>query len=465
MEINKLSRIHLSIHLLLTLVVSMTLFTSFMIWYTLNSSEKLNLIQTRNEEIVRLQGQITHYDEVLTMSARMAAATGDKQWEQRYRSFEPLLDMAIKKLIILQPNQIGFANETDEANTKLVEMENKAFLLTKEKKQKAALDVLFSVEYEKQKEIYSHGVLKVYKKIAVAIKQESENYKSIINYLKLSLVLLISVTCFGWGYIVMKVRGANRSLRMLNEELDQKVKEQTENLVHSFKMSSIGEMAAGIAHEINNPLTIISATCSFLKSSVNKNNLTNEKLVSSIDKIEKTIVRMTKIIQGLKNVSRDSSEEEFASVLLRDLMTDVVSVCSEKFYNNGVQLLIDLNDPVYDQSFDCRRVQMSQIFINLLGNSFDAIENLPEKWSKIECLDVDGQLIFKVIDSGHGISKEIQEKIFLPFFTTKPVGKGTGLGLSLSISIIRDHAGTFLIDNQCPNTCFVITLPKKRKAW
>ena len=275
MEINKITRNHFSIHLLLSIVVSMTLFTSFMIWYTLSSSEKLNIVQTKNEEIVRLQGQITHYDEVLTMSARMAAATGDEQWEQRYKKFEPLLDSAIKNLIILQPNQIGFANLTDEANTKLVKMENKAFALTKEKKLQAALEVLFSSEYIKQKDIYSQGVLEVYKKIAEAIMRESEINKNNIKYLKLSLFLLISVTCFGWFFIIMKVRISNKTLRSLNDQLDQKVKEQTEKLVHSFKMSSIGEMAAGIAHEINNPLTIISTTCSFIKISVQKNSLTN----------------------------------------------------------------------------------------------------------------------------------------------------------------------------------------------
>jgi C4-dicarboxylate-specific signal transduction histidine kinase len=111
---------------------------------------------------------------------------------------------------------------------------------------------------------------------------------------------------------------------------------------------------------------------------------------------------------------------------------------------------------------DCRAVQVSQVIINLLSNSMDAIDHLSEKWIKlsIRALD-DNTVLIKVRDSGHGIPNDVVEKMMNPFFTTKAVGKGTGLGLSISLGIIDEHKGKLyyqLVDN---HTEFVIELPMK----
>lgn len=244
---------------------------------------------------------------------------------------------------------------------------------------------------------------------------------------------------------------------------ERKVMTQQEALIQSAKMGALGEMAGGIAHEINNPLTIISTTCSFLKKLIAQDKLDPAVATKCLDQINSTILRMAKIIQGLKTVSRDTSSEEFSAVKLRDLMDDCLGLCTEKFKEHGVHLIVDLKDPVFDGFIECRRVQMSQIFINLLGNAFDAVEHLEEKWVRVECRQLSGNVEFRIIDSGAGIPKDIQQKVFQPFFTTKPVGKGTGLGLSLSISIVKAHDGEFKIDDSNPNTCFIISLPDHRK--
>lgn len=231
------------------------------------------------------------------------------------------------------------------------------------------------------------------------------------------------------------------------------------------KLASLGEMAGGIAHEINNPITIISASAHIMKKMIAKGTIDNDKLLKQVDDVEKTVFRISKIINGLRNVSRDATSEEFADCNLLDIMTDTLSISNEKFKAHGIDLKIDLSDPVFRTEFSCLRVQLSQVFFNLFGNSYDAIEGQKGAWIEITAsVSADQWLIVRCKDSGHGIPKEIQSKIFQPFYTTKEIGKGTGLGLSLSNSIVTRHGGTFTIDNECENTCFVVMLPLKRRV-
>ena len=131
-------------------------------WYSYSSFQKSRVTRERDFRIEQLRGRIVHLDEVLTMSARMAAATGDPRWEQRYRGFEPKLDAAIKEAIELAPEAYSgeAAAQTDAANIRLVEMENRAFELVRRGRAEQARGVLFSDEYEKQKQIYAQGMIR-----------------------------------------------------------------------------------------------------------------------------------------------------------------------------------------------------------------------------------------------------------------------------------------------------------------
>lgn len=230
---------------------------------------------------------------------------------------------------------------------------------------------------------------------------------------------------------------------------------------HNEKLAALGEMAGGIAHEINNPIAIIGASSNIIQKLVNKGVTDPEKYLKCTQEIDKTIIRITKIIVGLKNVSRDTSNEDFSKCSIGEILNETLAICTEKFTYYGVQIIYNQNDPVFKTELPCLRVQLSQVFFNLLGNSLDAIEKLPSPWVKITASIEGENLVIKLTDAGSGIPLEIQDKILQPFFTTKEIGKGTGLGLSLSNAIIGKHNGTFTIDNNCPNTCFVISLPLK----
>lgn len=229
-------------------------------------------------------------------------------------------------------------------------------------------------------------------------------------------------------------------------------------LIESSKFATLGEMAAGIAHEINNPLTIIKGKADQISLSISKNNLDLEKLKIEIDKISSTAQRIAKIINGLRSFSRDSSNEPFANTELAKVIEDSVSMCFEKFKSRGVKFM---HSVPLSLMVECRPIQLSQVILNLLNNAFDAALSQSDKWIHLDVTEHNDLVKITVTDCGQGIPEASAKKLMMPFFTTKDIGKGTGLGLSISKGIIDDHKGRLYYDHLSANTRFVIELPKK----
>ena len=229
-------------------------------------------------------------------------------------------------------------------------------------------------------------------------------------------------------------------------------------LFESSKLSALGEMAAGFAHEINNPLTIINGKLSVTKRIVSKDEVDKEMAIRNIEACLEAVKRISKIITGLKNLSH-SDTNEFESILIKDLIEDPIVMANLKIHGKGIEFRIDVTS-VENELIRCNRVQISQVLINLLNNSIYEIESNVNPWISLKIESNESGFKFIVMDCGTGIPLKGQEKIFNPMFTTKPIGIGTGLGLSISKSIIEKHQGTLLINNKCPNTCFEITIPK-----
>lgn len=232
---------------------------------------------------------------------------------------------------------------------------------------------------------------------------------------------------------------------------------------HAAQLASLGEVSGGIAHEINNPLATISLLAMTIQRKIKKGNLQESETLEIANKIDKTVRRITKIVEGLKNFSREASDMPFEETTVQDFLQEVEVLYKEKFSSGGVEYIVETSDEVLAKSFYCRSIQLSQVFINLINNAYNAISYLPEKWIKVEIIESDGFLWISVIDSGRGIDKKIANKIFQPFFTTKEVGKGTGLGLSISKGIIEDHEGSLTLDPDSKNTKFVIKIPFNKK--
>lgn len=241
------------------------------------------------------------------------------------------------------------------------------------------------------------------------------------------------------------------------------VLEQQESMVNSSRLSALGEMAAGIAHEINNPLAVISNLSRFIRKKISLGKSTDELILSGLSDVDETVARISTIIHGLRNLSRDSSQEDLNPVVLKAIFSDVLAVCKERFRNHSVDFNVIDHDGLLETTIACRQIQISQVILNLLTNSFDAVcsTQSEDKWVKIEFVQtIKNEIEVRVSDSGPGVPEAIKSKIFDPFFTTKDVGKGTGLGLSLSKSIIQKHGGSLNLDQSIGFTQFSIVLPK-----
>lgn len=223
------------------------------------------------------------------------------------------------------------------------------------------------------------------------------------------------------------------------------------------KMTSLGEIAGGIAHEINNPLTIAVGIAEKLKRHAEANRITPELVLQSSEKLHSITDRITNIIKGLKSFARDAEQDAIITYSLSQIILDAQPYLEAKLK----KLNIDFRTSIpKDFLIECRPVQITQAIVNLVHNASDAIEHLPTKWISLEVEEEDKGIIIKLKDSGAGIPKIIADKIMDPFFTTKDIGRGTGLGLSITKSIIETHHGILFLDSHCSNTCFIMRLPK-----
>lgn len=232
-------------------------------------------------------------------------------------------------------------------------------------------------------------------------------------------------------------------------------------LMATAKMASLGEMGSGIAHELNNPLTVINGFASLVEENMKKGDVSRDLLELGIKQITKNVNRMADIIKNLRTFSSSSEGETFKNVNLTDIYASVLGLCEQRFMSHSINLEVLPYDPSI--TIFGSKTQVAQMLVSLLSNSYDAIRGFDEKWIRIETLSDASHTIIKVRDSGKRPSKEVCQKMFNPFFTTKITSESSGIGLSVTQRMISDHGGDIKIDEKEEHTTFVLRFPKERR--
>lgn len=262
--------------------------------------------------------------------------------------------------------------------------------------------------------------------------------------------------------------GANDVLMVVQDvservRAEKTIMEQQIRAASASKMAALGEMAAGIAHEINNPLAIISGHVQQLKDMVENEDFEKTAMVEIADKVDQTAHRISKIIRSLRFFARDGQEDPFEEASVREIVNDTLEFCRQRFLSHSIDLRVQ--EIPEHLTIECRAVQIGQVLLNLLNNAHDAIEALPERWIELSVETTSTHVKIAVVDSGAGIASSIRARILEPFFTTKEVGKGTGLGLSISKGIVESHHGSLYFDPNSSHTRFVLEIPKTQRPF
>jgi histidine kinase len=227
-----------------------------------------------------------------------------------------------------------------------------------------------------------------------------------------------------------------------------------QRLIQASKMTTLGEMATGVAHELNQPLSVIKTGSSYLIKKVSKKEEIKDEILKTLaEEIDNQVDRAAKVIDHLRDFGR-KSEISKEKVNVNDTLNSALKIFSQQLRLRGIEVIKELQVDLPAILADSNRLE--QVFINLLINARDAIE---EKWEQVDhkakakkiflkTSSKDGMIMIEVKDTGTGIPESILNKIFDPFFTTKKVGRGTGLGLSISYSIVQDYYGTIKAETQ-----------------
>lgn len=233
------------------------------------------------------------------------------------------------------------------------------------------------------------------------------------------------------------------------------------DLMESSRLAIHGEITSGIAHEINNPLTIVLGHVQRL-TSLDETKRSDWSIIGpSILKIQDASVRAADIIKALRDITRSTSDHEFTQkkILLRDVLEQALTHCEERIKNFSGTITISNSFP--EALVRINEVQIVQIIVNFVTNAIDAMESSENKKQRIKItISKDAEnFLLKVIDTGAGVPANIRHKILQPFFTTKKNGKGSGLGLSLCKRFAKFNGGTIYLDDKAKLNTFVLSLP------
>lgn len=228
-------------------------------------------------------------------------------------------------------------------------------------------------------------------------------------------------------------------------------------MLDQAKLASLGEMATGIAHEINNPLFFIKIVMEAVKRDFEEGRFDAEEFSGEIDEFLCQVKRIEIIVKHLQ-IFGHKSGGEFCQILLPPVLEDALIPLRHRLKKKGIALEIDIEE---DLPMVCGvATRLEQVFINLINNAIDGLKNVHKKKLTINFVHQNDAVSVSFADNGCGVSEEVAAKMFEPFFTTKEVGKGTGLGLSISYGILKEHNGSITCHSKLGEGCtFTVSLP------
>jgi C4-dicarboxylate-specific signal transduction histidine kinase len=229
------------------------------------------------------------------------------------------------------------------------------------------------------------------------------------------------------------------------ERREQELREKQEQLVQAGKLATLGELTTGVAHELNNPLNNIGLYVGNAIDQIRLGEVRSDLVVGELEKAMEQVRKATEIISHLRTFGR-AARVSVELVDVDDVIERSLLLVQEQFRLRGIEVELALCPD--ELLVLANPIQLEQVFINLLTNARDALEDSQRKTIRIASARDDERITITFSDTGPGIPRELQQRIFDPFFTTKEVGTGTGLGLSITYSILKEYGGEISVESR-----------------
>jgi two-component system NtrC family sensor kinase len=284
----------------------------------------------------------------------------------------------------------------------------------------------------------------------------------------LSMILFSLISFWSYGrYFVKK-----RTTLILEKRIKRAIKKQEEQqriIFHQASLSSLGELAAGMAHEINQPLQDLKLCAEYLDFTLRENHATELLFKQSINEIYQDIDRIKKIVDHVRLFSSQQKNHVESVFEIKPIILNALAMISRQYAKKEIELELDLKD--HQSQIKGNPYKLEQLIINLLTNAKDALQEKErrtiepfKKKIEIMIMSKDNFLVIRIKDNGIGLKQSQTKRIFRPFYTTKKLGKGTGLGLSIVQGIIEEFGGEKKVTSTyMKGTVFEIYIPKHFK--
>jgi len=255
---------------------------------------------------------------------------------------------------------------------------------------------------------------------------------------------------------MIHIMGDLRETTQEMERREHELRDKQEQLVQAGKLATLGELTTGVAHELNNPLNNIGLYVGNVIDRIHLGELETERVLADLEKAMDQVRKATEIISHLRTFGR-AAPVTVEKVDVDDVIERALSLMHEQLRLHAIEVEFDL--AAEELVVLGNPIQLEQIFINLLTNARDALEDAPRRRVRISSTREGEKIKIVVADTGPGIPEQIQQRIFDPFFTTKEVGGGTGLGLSITYSIVKEHGGDISLVPSPEGATFEVEFP------
>jgi len=273
----------------------------------------------------------------------------------------------------------------------------------------------------------------------------------------------LTISCFSFLSLIvfivaLKNENQDQPSNDLNQTNKKEIKKEIMIMNEATKLAALTEMSNGVAHEINNPLTIIAGVIQIMEMKMESKKLTDDDLKSLLETVTSATERASHVVRSLEEFSRDGSKDPLQVISIKTLCLDSIDIFKERCNKLDIKIKTDQLKPL---SINCKAVQIVQTLFHLISNSIFEIVNSKDRWIEFESDENNNSVFLRLIDSGVGIPQEIVKNMFEPFVSQKTDSlEATGLGLSIAKIILKEHKGDISYELYKGHTSFLLKFPK-----